>query len=94
MSNFFAYCLDAVHVAPTVWNWNAAITHHNATPMVVLLSWVRISKLLELVDISFCSGLLPVLQASTPPSIDWYLVSSPPGQRANYGERTPLLSEA
>lgn len=36
MSNFFAYCLDAVHVAPTVWNWNAAITHHNATPVVVV----------------------------------------------------------
>lgn len=46
MSNFFAYCLGAVHVARTVWIWNAAITHHNATPLVVLLSWVRISELL------------------------------------------------
>lgn len=58
---------------PLIWSTLNVASWINPRFRLVLLSLDRISELLELVQIDFCSGLLPVHKASAPPSIDWFL---------------------
>lgn len=58
---------------PLLWSALHVTSWINPRFLLVLHSVERISELIDLVGIDFCAGLLPVLQASTPPSIDWFL---------------------
>lgn len=60
---------------PLLWSALHVTSWINPRFLLVLLSLERISELFDLMGIEFCPGLLPVLQASTPPSIDWFLSS-------------------
>jgi len=60
-------------LVPLLWSALHATCWINARFLLVLLSVERISELFDLVGINFCSGLLPVLQGSRPPSVDWFL---------------------
>lgn len=58
---------------PLLWSALHVSCWINPRFLLVLQSLERISELFEIVGLEFCAGLLPVLHASTPPSIDWFL---------------------
>lgn len=63
----------AISVLLLLWSALHVACWINPRFRLVLHSHVQILELLNLVGVEFCPSLLPVLQASTPPSIDWLL---------------------
>jgi len=60
-------------LCPLLWSALNAVSWINPRFRLVLSSLDRVSELCDLVGVQFCRGLLAVLRAPSPPSIQWFL---------------------